>query len=163
MQYGNRSREPSAGVVSRVVHGSGKLTAGLHDLEVLAVPEYPTHRVVLLQNSAGHVHAEPVTEVPAWIRPGTRVRARIGVGPGFVVVRDVDRYQARDAQTKQPLSDWTDDVGQLYRDALSVGAKPATTVLLEVTGDGNTWQPILRTNATVPTRPETDSTPRKGN
>lgn len=143
-QYGKADRAPSAGVVSRAVHGAGKLGTGTHDLIVLAIPEYPTHRVLLLQNPAGHVHAEPfVGTPPAWVHVGARVRARVGLGPGFVIVRDVSRYQARDSLTKQALGEWTNDIGQLYRDATAAGAAPATTQLVEVSCGDSTWIPVL--------------------
>jgi hypothetical protein len=143
-QYGKGTREPSAGVVTRAVHGAGRLNAGTHDLEVLSVAEYPTHRVVMLQNPAGHVHAEPVEGLtPHWLVSGARVRVRIGLGQGFVCMRDVDRYQLRDAETKQPLTAWSADLAALYAAVIAGGVAPATTVLKEISHGDQTWVPTL--------------------
>jgi hypothetical protein len=158
MTYSNRNGpavlEPSAGVVSRPVHGAGKLSIGWHDLEVMSLAEFPTHWVVLLGNPANHVHSELVSDrPPTWLQTGARVRGRVGLGAGFVVVRDVDRYQARDSVTKAPLSGWTTDLAQLYADALSVGSRPATTELKEVTGAGHPpWTPVLHAGPDRPAR-----------
>jgi hypothetical protein len=111
---------------------------------VLSVAEYPTHWVVILANPAGHAHAEPVADrPPAWIKTGARVRTRIGLGPGFVCVRDVDRYQLRDGETKQPLTEWSQDLAALYTDAIASGVVPATTVLKDVLCGDDAWVPTL--------------------
>ncbi len=163
-QYQNRDgkshRAPSAGVVSRQVGGAGKLSPGRHDLEVLSVAEYPTHCVVILANAAGHAHAEPVADrPPPWFRVGVRVRASIQPGPGFVVVRDVDRYQGQDSATRAPITEWTQDLGELYAAATAAGSKPATTELREVTHGDDTWRPQLHLPPARPAAPSTTPTP----
>lgn len=142
--YGNVPREPSAGTVSRPVAGLGKLPPGWHDLECLSLATYPTHSVVILANPAGHVHTECVLRpLPTWLRVGIRARGRVGPGPGFVVVRDVDRFQARDSVSKVPVTDWHTDLSQLYAAATAAGARPASTELKEVVLADDTWVPKL--------------------
>jgi hypothetical protein len=154
--YGDGEREPSAGVVTRAVHGAGKLNAGVHDLTVLSVPVYPNHAVLLLENPAGHVHSECVAlPVPGWVRAGARVRGVIAVGPGFVCVRDVTRYQLRDAITRRPCTEWSEDLGQLYAQALQQGVAPATTQLVELSNVGSQehWRPVIHQGPSSQNKP----------
>lgn len=123
---------PSGGSLSKPIGGLGKLTTGTHTLEVLSATRTSANAwLVILQNSRRECHTETLEHwLPEWV-PGTSVRATVGLTPGFIVYKTVGGFQARDAQTLDPLTGVLPDAGAVYLAVRPV--QPASTCLTEVT------------------------------
>jgi hypothetical protein len=144
------TRDPSGGVLTRPIAGLGKYAPGVHDCEVVAVSATAAGRhTLLLTNSAGHVHTEDLAAAPpVWCRTGAQVTARVVVGPGAVLVRDVGRYQAQDSQTRAELTAWLASPADVLAALTASGTALATTYLGEVTHRDTRFVPVLWTDST---------------
>jgi hypothetical protein len=132
MAYGSRTksgRKPSGGMMSKPISGMGKLTPGTHAVEVLSVVVGTVRTALILQDVAGHCHTEDLEWLDPEVRQGLKCKAVIVPTEGFVVCRDVDKFQAQDAKTRQPITGWLTDIQQLYTQAVGLGHRPASTQL----------------------------------
>lgn len=136
-------RLPSAGLVTKPIGGLGKLDTGVWKLEVLTALRRPSCVEVVLVASTGHSHYERVTAWPRDLDPtASHCEGRVGLGPGFVLERNVQQYRGVDGQTKTPLTEWTESPASIYHDLAARGLAPATTELKEIRYADNDWSPI---------------------
>ena len=170
--YGSRSkvnRTPSGGIMSKQISGMGKLTPGTHACEVLAITVGSVRTTLILQDSAGHCHAQDLEWLDPEIRVGQKLKAKVVTTDGFVVCRDVDKFQAQDAKTRAPITPWLTDIQALYSQALGLGHHPASTQLEALYLDDKTILPKLYSPEASPKgqvvaapAPGTDANPDAG-
>lgn len=124
-QYG-AGTPVKASALDRPIAGLGRLLPGTHAVDVLSVVRTAAGRwTVVLQAPSRECHIETLADWPLKWVTGTQLRVDIVHSSGYVLFHSPRGFQARDAQTLEPRTEWCPTASDVYAKMLPV--HPAST------------------------------------